>query len=313
MKKNASANTLFIRKSSLDTTGIMAMVILCAIWGLQQVAIKAVIDDIPPVWQSGIRSLGAAVLLGAWLWLAKRPWTTGLLLPGLVVGFFFACEFGFVYTALRYTDAARASLLLYTSPFVVAIGAHFFINGERLSLLGWLGVALAFMGTAVMMQTGFSASVTAVSGDKKWLGDLLALAGGIAWGVTTLVIRTTALAEAPPSQTLFYQLWVSGLLLCLAAWNLEGLLTTPTTMLAWVSIIFQIVIVALFSFLVWFVLVARYAVTKLSVFGFLTPLFGSVYGVIFLDEVIGIYHMVALGLIIIGIVMVNLYGLYVEK
>lgn len=303
---NASVNNLPERKTSLDTQGIMAMVLLCAIWGFQQVAIKVAIDDIPPIWQSGVRSLVAAILVGAWLWVYKKRWTRGLLLPGVLAGVLFALEFGLLYVALRYTDAARASLLLYTSPFVVAVGAHFLISGERLSLWGWLGVGLAFIGTATMMQTGFS--VAEVANNQQWLGDLLALGGGIAWGVTTLVVRSSGLAAAAPSQTLFYQLWVSGVLLCLAAWGLEGAFSLPSTSLAWASIIFQIVVVAMFSYLAWFVLVARYAVTKLSIFGFLTPLFGSIYGVIFLNETLGVRHLVALGLIIVGIVIVNVYG-----
>lgn len=294
-----------MRKSSLDTLGITAMFILCAIWGLQQVAIKVVINDIPPVWQSGIRSLIASILLGIWLWLGNRPWHDGLLLPGLIVGLLFACEFGLLYTALRYTDAARASLLLYTSPFIVAIGAHFLISGERLSVLGWLGIGLAFFGTAVMM---LSASEIGNINHTRWFGDLLALGAGFAWGVTTLVIRVTRLANAPPSQTLFYQLWVSGILLCLVAWKIEGNFSAPSTTLAWTSMVFQTLVVALFSYLAWFILVSRYVVTKLAVFGFLTPLFGSFYGVIFLHERIGKHHIFALLLIIFGIIIVNLYG-----
>lgn len=294
------------RKSSLDSTGIATMIVLCAIWGFQQVAIKAAINDIPPIWQSGMRSIVAAILVGVGLWLVKSRWHRGLLLPGILAGVLFSLEFGLLYVALRYTDAARASLLLYTSPFVVAIGAHFFISGERLSLLGWLGVGLAFIGTATMMKSGFTTSPS--SDNQQWLGDILALGGGIAWGMTTLLVRLSKLTTAPPSQTLFYQLWVSGVLLCFTAWCLEGNFSMPLTTLAWVSMGFQILVIASLSYLAWFVLITRYAVTKLSVFGFLTPLFGSIYGVIFLDEVIGLNHFIALLLIILGIIIVNRYG-----
>lgn len=304
MKTNNSSRE---RKASLDTFGVTAMFLLCAIWGLQQVAIKAAIEDMPPIWQSGVRSSVAALLVGAWLWLAKDRWTRGLLLPGMTAGVLFALEFGMLYFALHYTDTARATLLLYTSPFVVAVGAHCFIRGERLSLSGWLGVSLAFVGTAVMMSTAFSPDSAKVS-EQMWLGDLLALGAGIAWGMTTLVVRMSGLADAAPTQTLFYQLWVSGILLCLIAWALEGALSFPQTTLAWASISFQIVVVATFSYLSWFVLMTRYAVTKLSVFGFLTPLFGCVYGVIFLGETIGKHHLIAVGLIVLGIVIVNLKG-----
>ncbi|MDP3192287.1 MAG: EamA/RhaT family transporter, partial [Rhodoferax sp.] len=38
------------------------MVVLCAIWGLQQVVLKATADDIAPIMQIGLRS-GVAALL----------------------------------------------------------------------------------------------------------------------------------------------------------------------------------------------------------------------------------------------------------
>jgi drug/metabolite transporter (DMT)-like permease len=58
---------------------------------------------------------------------------------------------------------------------------------------------------------------------------MLALAAGIAWGITALLIRTTGLAEAPPAQTLFFQLLISRLLLSLAALLLKGNFTLPHT------------------------------------------------------------------------------------
>lgn len=304
MKTNMSSGE---RKASLDTFGITAMVLLCALWGFQQVAVKFAIDDVPPMWQAGIRSAVAALLVGAWLWLAQDRWTRGLFLAGMTAGALFALEFGLLYSALRYTDTARATLLLYTSPFVVAIGAHFFIRGERLPLSGWLGVTLAFVGTAVMMLTAATPE-HADNNTHMWLGDILALGAGIAWGLTTLVVRMSGLSDAAPTQTLFYQLWVSGILLCLIAWIIEGDFAFPKTSLTWASLGFQIIVVATFSYLSWFVLMTRYAVTKLTVFGFLTPLFGSVYGVMFLDETIGTYHLIAVGLIVLGIVIVNLKG-----
>lgn len=281
------------------------MIILCAIWGFQQVAIKAALDDIPALWQSGIRSAVATILLGLWIWIGKKPWIAGLLIPGIIAGALFAAEFALLYTALQYTDSARVTLLMYTSPFVVAAGAHCLIRDDKLSVLGWLGVSLAFVGVAVMMLPSLFDTTT---NNTRWLGDLLALAGGIAWGLTTLVVKTTPLATAHPTQTLFYQLWVSGVLLCLLAWLTKGAFSLPTTALSWSSMIFQIVIVALLSYLAWFVLITQYPVTKVSVFSFLTPVLGSFYGVFFLDEVISRYHLFALVLIVLGIILVNRYG-----
>ena len=279
-----------------------AMLTLCALWGFQQVAIKLAIMDIPPLWQSAMRSFGATVFIGLWIVLAKERWTPGLRGAGVVVGALFALEFGLLYFALRNTDAARAVLFLYTAPFVVAVGAHFQIKGERLSLLGWLGVAVAFFGTGVVVHASLALD------SERIVGDLCALSAGIAWGVTTLVVRTTGLSDAAPSQTLFYQLAVSAVLLCLVALVLEGPPRAPQTLIGWSSITYQTIVVATLSYLGWFALVTRYSVTKLSVFTFLAPLLGALAGFVFLDEHLDARYIIALACVISGIVVVNAYG-----
>ena len=158
------------RKQTLDSLAIGAMITLCAVWGFQQVAIKLAIAEVPPLWQSGIRSFGATILIGLWIILARERWTTGLFGAGVVVGALFALEFGLLYFALLHTDAARAVLLLYTAPFVVAVGAHFWIKGDRLSLAGWLGVLLAFVGTVIVMQASLAFDSDRSVGDACALG-----------------------------------------------------------------------------------------------------------------------------------------------
>jgi drug/metabolite transporter (DMT)-like permease len=291
-----------IRKQSLDTFAVLAMIALCALWALQQISIKAAIPEVPPFWQSAIRSIGATLLLAGWFRYAGQTWMKGLFWPGVIVGTLFSVEFGLLYLSLGYTDAARAALLLYTAPFVVAIGAHFLMPGERLSPLGWLGIVIAFIGTALVLRTSVSVDPT------KFLGDACALAAGILWGMTTLAIRLSGLGRAPASQTLLYQLGTSCLLLTGAALAFEGALPMPHSLLAWSSLAYQTVIVAALSFLAWFALIARYSATKLSVFTFLTPLLAALAGILLLGERIDIHHVAALFCIVVGIVIVNLWG-----
>lgn len=290
------------RKQSLDAFAVTAMVVLCSLWALQQISIKAIIPDVPPFWQSAIRSIGATIVIAGWFRYAGLQWVPGLFWPGLLVGTLFSVEFGLLYVSLGFTDAARAALLLYTAPFVVATGAHFLMPGERLSPAGWAGIVIAFIGTGLVLQ----ASIAVDSG--KFLGDACALAAGILWGLTTLAIRRSGLAQAPASQTLLYQLAVSGVLLTAAAIVFEGALPVPHSLLAWSSLAYQTVIVAALSFLAWFALIARYSATKLSVFTFLTPLLAALAGILLLGERIDAHHVLALICIVAGIIIVNIYG-----
>ena len=64
------AHDLKNHKQILDLTAMATLCVLCASWGLAQVSIKVAIAGVPPLLQSGIRSVGATVLL--WILMAVR-------------------------------------------------------------------------------------------------------------------------------------------------------------------------------------------------------------------------------------------------
>jgi len=78
------------------------------------------------------------------------------------------------------------------------------------------------------------------------------------------------------------------------------------TALALASLAFQGVIVAFASYLAWFWLLRRYLAARLSVFSFLSPMFGVLAGVIVLGELLRPLFAVAAALVVGGIVLVNL-------
>ena len=182
----------------------------CLFWGLQQLLIKTIVGEVPPLWQATLRFVGATALL--WLWCVARGIRLfdkdGTLPAGLLAGALFAGEFACIYLGLRDTAASRLTVFLYTSPFVVALLLPRFVPSERLRPVQWAGLVLAFAGVALAFSEGFTGPGTA----HQLRGDLLALAAGTLWGLTTLVIRSTKMATAAAEKTLFYQVAVTSLL-----------------------------------------------------------------------------------------------------
>ena len=296
------------RKASLDGMAVAALLLCCLLWGLNQVAAKLTLADVPPLIQAGSRSLGAALLVAAWAWrggvsLSIRNGTLG---AGLLAGALFATEFACVFIGLQYTSASRMIVFLYASPFVVALGLPLMAQSERMGRVQWLGLATAFGGVAWAFAEGFSAGFVAL-GPKQWLGDTLGLAAAVLWGATTLVIRGSRLANAPPEQTLFYQLLVSGVLLTAASLGLgEAWPSLPSLGLRpWLLMGFQTVVVTFASFLLWFWLVRHYPATRVTAFTLLTPLFGLLAGVILLGEPLTPRLLLACAAVVLGITLVN--------
>jgi drug/metabolite transporter (DMT)-like permease len=286
---------------SIDRTAAAAMVLLCASWGFQQVCVKLALPELPPIAQAAIRSIGASMLVGAWAWWMRRDLRIidGTLGPGILVGLIFGAEFAFLFLALARTDAGRVVMLLYTAPFVVAIGASFLPVPERLSLDRWAGIAVAFAGVAVLLSPGSAVGASSLA------GDVMALAAGILWGLTTLIIKATKLRATEPAKVLLYQLVVSAVAMTAASLAAGEAWRVPATALTWSVMLYQVVWVTTVTYLIWFWLVSRYPPARLSVLSFLAPVFGVISGHLVLGEKITGSLAVALVLVTLGIVLVN--------
>jgi drug/metabolite transporter (DMT)-like permease len=289
------------RKEQLDGLAIGILLVCCMFWGLQQILVKSIMDEVAPLFQASLRSIGACALLLVWcrvrgIRLFDRD---GTLWAGLLAGGLFAAEFACIYLGLRYTAASRLTVFLYTSPFWVAALVPLFIKSERLRPLQWLGMACAFVAVVFAMREGLSA------GNRSAMGDLLGLAAGALWGLTTVSIRANNLTRVSPEKLLFYQIATTAVALPWISWALGESWNLQWSGLAWGSMLAQTVIGAFASYLAWMWMLGRYPATKISVFVFLTPLFALLFGTLLLGESATPTLLLALGLVAVGIVLVN--------
>ena len=289
-------------RKPLDSNAFALMVLLTALWGVQQVVIKLTANDISLVMQAGIRSIIATVLVLGWaaskgisLW--RRD---GTLWAGVFAGLLFGGEFIFIYAGLEHTAASRMVVFIYLTPVLTALGLHLLVRGERLVPGQWAGVLLSFAGVALAFWEGFGAS------GNTWVGDVCGLIAAVLWAATTVLIRATSLARATATKTLFYQLGISALMLPLASLAMGERGVVALTPLALASLAFQGVIVAFATYLAWFWLLTRYLAARLSVFSFLSPMFGVLAGVMVLGEPLRPLFAVAAAFVVAGIVLVNL-------
>jgi drug/metabolite transporter (DMT)-like permease len=291
------------RKDHLDALAVSLLLACCLFWGFQQVLVKATIPELPPVFQAALRFAGATVLLWLWCWCRRIPLfqRDGSLWTGILAGVLFALEFACLYAGLQFSAASRLTVFLYTSPFWVAVLLPLFVPSEKIRPVQWLGLALAFAAVVFALRDGLgSASAT-----DQWRGDLLALAAGMFWGLTTVVIRGTQLTRISPEKLLFYQVGVSAVALPLLSqmlgerwvWNFSAFSTA--------SLLAQTVVGAFASYLAWMWMLGRYPATKISAFVFLTPVFALLFGALWLHEPITLNLILALVMVAAGIVLVN--------
>ncbi len=153
-------------------------------WALLLVGVVGVSLSAP------LTALLAAPVLALGFW--RTALATALLLPGgalrrsaefrglrppvlvrcSLAGAFLAAHFAAWLPSITLTSVSAATALVCTTPIWTALAAA--AVGHRMPRLGWLGLALAILGTAVIAGVDVTISGEAV------LGDALALVGGIA-------------------------------------------------------------------------------------------------------------------------------------
>ena len=290
----------------LDVRAVSIMLVLCAVWGVQQVASKVALSrGLPPITQALLRSIIGGVVLLAWV--AVRSGRQGIAAlfvrdgtwgPGLIIAAGFALEFTLLFEGVLRSPASRSVILLYTAAFFTAIGTHFLLPSERLRPVNVLGFLLAFGGVVVTMGGS--------QGALSLTGDLLVLGAAASWGLTTVAVKASpALARVSAEKVLAYQV-LGSVPILLAVTLLAGEPVIPsTTPLAWALLLYQAIGVTFASYLTWFWLIARYPAGRLAAFSFLTPIFGVLAAAFWLGEPVTGSLLVGLAGVGTGLLLVN--------
>ena len=290
----------------LDARAVGIMLVLCLIWAIQPISLKAAATEISPMLMVAVRSGIALVLLFGLMVHRRQIPAAGRWRPGVVIGSLFAFEYVLVAEALQRTHASHVVVFLYSAPLFAALGLHLRLPSERLNRLQWMGIALAFGGIAMaFVGRGGGAAPEFAS---VLLGDLMALLAATLWGATTITIRCSSLSAAPATETLMYQLLGAFVWLLPAGW-LSGQTHFHPSASGWAHLAFQTLVMSFASLLVWFWMLRHYLASRLGVFSFLTPLFGVVLGVIWLGEPVSWPFAAGGCAVMAGIVFVNTHGM----
>jgi len=284
----------------MDLLAISVLIGFNVLLGLNQALVKLVNEGFSPIFQAGLRSACAFVPVLVFALFMKRRLTIrdGSLPWGIINGLLFSIEFALLFVALDYTTVARVSLFFYMMPVWVAVSAHFLVPEEPLNRNKILGLLLAVAGVGLAFGGNLGDA-----GSDAWIGDLLALIGGMFWAGIAMVTRLK-LGGVSSEMNLLYQLVVSGVLLSLLGMFVEPPIREPTILIYGVFA-FQVLVIVSIGFLLWFWVLANYPVSNMASFSLLTPIFGVFFGWLMFGDPITITLGVALLFAGMGILLVN--------
>jgi drug/metabolite transporter (DMT)-like permease len=160
--------------------GVLALVVLGPVWGYGWVATKVALGYSQPLTFAALRAALSIPCLFLVLVVARRPLRPPAIRYTLAIGLLQTTAFvGLVVWALSIGGAGKVAVLTYFMPFWLLLLARAFL-GERLRGTQWFAVGLAFGGLLLVVAPWQLHGL---------LSSLLALAGGVAWAASALVVK----------------------------------------------------------------------------------------------------------------------------
>jgi drug/metabolite transporter (DMT)-like permease len=271
---------------------------LCLFWGGLTPSMKIALEGVPPVAVAGWRFLIGLIVI--WLWAVSRETSLRLprrkWLPLLVFGLIFVVQIGATNIGIQKTSANYAVILLNTFPIFVAILAHFFLPGDRLSLRKTAGLLLAFLGVSFVF-------IETPNVQGMIVGNLLCLLSGFLLAVIQ-VYGKFLLRSLTAIQIVFWEMAIGVPFFFVLSGMYEPSERNVTLAVA-LSIFYQGAVVAGFCFVSWMQLLKRYPASKLTALSFSIPVFGVVLSWAILGEPITLRLIFGVAGVAAGIFLVS--------
>lgn len=297
---------------------LLAMV-CCALWGSAFPFIKIgykLFNIASDNWQSQILFAGVRFFLAGVLvilfgsLLSKKP-----LLPRknsvkniLILSVFQTIlQYLFFYIGLAHTTGTKGSIINSTSVFFTVLVSALIFRQEKLDLKKIIGCIIGFAGTVVI-----NFSQDGLNGGISFIGEGFIILCSLSYAFSSVLIKIFSKNENPVVLS-GYQFMVGGAVMIAFGFISGGRITQIP--LKGVFLVLYLAFLSAVAYTLWGVLLKYNPVSRVAVFGFMTPVFGCLFSAMFLQESIegGIFKTVlALFLVSVGIVVVN-YSKGVKK
>lgn len=269
-------------------------VLLALLWGSSFLFMREGAHAFGPIPTAWVRiTLAALMLSPVLMWRGEVPtlarhwrpaFSSGLINAGIP----FAC---YAY-ALMHISTGMSSILNATTPLFGALIAWAWL-GDKLNLSRAIGLALGFMGVA-LLATDVPGGVSFKDGGSG-LAVIVCLVATFCYGVAGSFTKRY-LQTVPPLVTTTGSLWGASLGLFIPALFTWPVDTPPLQ--AWLALVLAGLLCTAWAYVLYFRLMARTGPARAMTVTYLTPVFANFFGVVFLDEIVTPW-MMGCGLVIV--------------
>ncbi|QXD15557.1 DMT family transporter [Rhodocaloribacter litoris] len=295
------------RASGWKTDAMLLFVTL--VWGCNFPVIKAVLAVMPAHAMNAVRLLISALVLGGYYAVQGRRQGTPLLAPlrqapGMLLALgllgYFLYQVAFI-VGLDHTAAGSAAIIMASVPLWSALVGHTF-GFERLRRLGWAGLLVTLVGTALIVVFG---PRTVDFGGGVLFGNVVMVGAAVCWGCYTALNRPVLRRVSPLALSLFGLLFSLPLLFLVALPSFDEIAWGRVNGWTWAALLYSGGLSTGLAPVLWSASVHRVGAAHTTAFGNLVPFIALFAGFFFLDEPINLAQLLGGGLIIAGIMLVR--------
>lgn len=244
---------------------------------------------------AGLMTLAVSVILQKKLVIPQRQHWRGIALLGLVQT---TGQYIFFYLGLSNTTGVKGSILYALATFFVVIFAHFLFPDDKMNLQKILGCCIGFVGVLLITFDG-----TGLGGGFTFTGEGFIMLSTLSSALGALISRSVAQGQDPVVVT-GYQLTGGGLILIFIGLIGHGHFDSVTA--PGILLLLYMAFLSAAAFTVWTMLLKYNPASKIAVYNFLIPIFGTTFSVMFLNEsIFNLRSLLALILACTGIYIVN--------
>lgn len=267
-------------------------------WSSAFTSARIIVAEAPPILSLALRFVLSGVLA---LIIARAIGQTGRMTRDQwkLTVVFGVCQnalyLGLNFVAMQTVPASIAAIIASTMPLIVALLGWSLLK-QRLSGLGWAGLAAGFAGVAIILGTRMTAGA-------DLFGLLLCAIGVVGLAAATLVMRGAS-SGGNLMQIVGLQMLVGAATLLPIGLMLETWAVTWTPPLI-AALAYTTLIPGVTATFVWFLLVERIGAVRAATYHFLNPVFGVAVAAALLGEDLSPWDLLGVAITTAGIFAVQ--------
>jgi drug/metabolite transporter (DMT)-like permease len=212
-----------------------------------------------------------------------------------------AIQYFFFYNGLAKVSGMQGSILTSTGTFLAVFLAHFYYKDDKMNgkkaigiLAGITGIIVANWGQEFQFQF-------------QWTGEGYMILSALTSAITTIMAKELA-TDIDPITLTGWQLTIGSILLLiigLPQLGTHSLTFTPFSL----GLLIYAAVISSVAFALWFSILKYNKAGEMSIYNFLTPVFGAFLSAMFIPgERLNLFILGAIALVAVGIIAINYNG-----